>query len=172
MDHQAVAQLLGNYGEFAGSIAVFITLAYLAVQVKHGKQATEANIQIAQQNYALGLAQNQIARANLITQQVRSVALSPELAQIFAKFDSGGLDSLSDVERRQFHMWHIAQYYILDLQHYQYTLGLLDEDGWQDAVRRIKVQIEVWDSLHMQIEGRSAFAEEVARIRQAQLDPR
>lgn len=34
MDHQTFAQLLGNYGEFFGSIAVFATLAYLAVQVR------------------------------------------------------------------------------------------------------------------------------------------
>ena len=43
MDHQSFAQLLGNYGEFVGAIAVVVTLAYLAVQVKHGKEATEAN---------------------------------------------------------------------------------------------------------------------------------
>ena len=29
MDHQAIAQLLGNYGEFVGAIAVVITLIYL-----------------------------------------------------------------------------------------------------------------------------------------------
>ena len=44
MDHQAFAQLLGNYGEFVGAIAVVATLFYLAVQVRHGKEATEANI--------------------------------------------------------------------------------------------------------------------------------
>ena len=34
MDHLALAQLLGNYGEFIGAIAVVATLAYLAVQVR------------------------------------------------------------------------------------------------------------------------------------------
>ena len=34
MDHQAFAQLLGNYGEFLGAVAVVATLAYLAVQVR------------------------------------------------------------------------------------------------------------------------------------------
>ena len=62
-------------------------------------------------------------------------------------------------------MWHIAQYYLLDLQHSQYTLGLLDEDSWQDAVRRIKVQLGAWDQLDMDIVGRKAFAEEISRIR-------
>ena len=39
MDHQAFAQLLGNYGEFVGAIAVFATLAYLAVQVRQNTKA-------------------------------------------------------------------------------------------------------------------------------------
>jgi hypothetical protein len=38
-----LAQLLGSYGEFVGAIAVVVTLAYLAVQVKHSREATAAN---------------------------------------------------------------------------------------------------------------------------------
>ena len=38
MEHQALAQLLGNYGEFFGSIAVVVTLGYLAVQVRQNNQ--------------------------------------------------------------------------------------------------------------------------------------
>jgi hypothetical protein len=34
MDHQALAQLLGNYGELVGAIGVVITLGYLAVQIR------------------------------------------------------------------------------------------------------------------------------------------
>lgn len=43
MDLMSTAQLLGNLGEFGGAIAVVITLVYLAVQVRHSKEATEAN---------------------------------------------------------------------------------------------------------------------------------
>jgi hypothetical protein len=38
MDHQTFAQLLGNYGEFLGSIAVLVTLAYLAIQVRNSNK--------------------------------------------------------------------------------------------------------------------------------------
>lgn len=38
MDHQALAQLLGNYGEFIGSIAVLVTLVYLAAQVRNSNK--------------------------------------------------------------------------------------------------------------------------------------
>ncbi len=39
MDHQAIAQLLGNYGEFVGAIVVVITLGYLVVQVNQNTKA-------------------------------------------------------------------------------------------------------------------------------------
>ncbi len=38
MDHLTFAQLLGNYGEFIGSIAVLTTLAYLATQVRNSNK--------------------------------------------------------------------------------------------------------------------------------------
>ena len=44
MDHQAFAQLLGNYGEFFGAIAVVVTLVFLASQVRQSTrwQQTQA----------------------------------------------------------------------------------------------------------------------------------
>ena len=44
MDHQAFAQLLGNYGEFVGAIAVVVTLVYLARQIRHSADATKAAV--------------------------------------------------------------------------------------------------------------------------------
>ena len=43
MGLMSTAQLLGNLGEFVGAIAVVIALAYIAVQVRHSREATEAN---------------------------------------------------------------------------------------------------------------------------------
>ena len=42
MDHESIAQLLGNYGEFVGAIGVVITLAYLAFQIRQNTRATRA----------------------------------------------------------------------------------------------------------------------------------
>ncbi len=44
MDLMSIAQLLGNFGEFVGAIAVVVTLVYLAVQVKQSKVATEVRL--------------------------------------------------------------------------------------------------------------------------------
>mgnify|MGYP000273672369 CR=1 FL=1 len=43
MDHQAFAQLLGNYGEFFGAIAVVATLVYLTIQVRQHSQHIDAS---------------------------------------------------------------------------------------------------------------------------------
>ena len=40
MDHQAFAQLLGNYGEFVGALLVVATLAYLARQITQNSLKT------------------------------------------------------------------------------------------------------------------------------------
>ena len=42
MDHHAFAQLLGNYGEFIGSIAVVVTLIYLASQLRQNTKAMQS----------------------------------------------------------------------------------------------------------------------------------
>lgn len=44
MDHQAFAQLLGNYGEFVGSISVVATLVYLARQVRESSKLSRMQL--------------------------------------------------------------------------------------------------------------------------------
>ena len=158
---------LGALGEFFGSIAVFVTLIYLSIQVRQSKQATEANTHIAQQNYSTALAQNQLSRVGLITQQALAAAASRELSEIAVKYENEGIESLSEVELYRFSSFHMSIHYVLDSQHAQYSLGLLDEDSWLDAVRRIKEVVNVWDELDFEIVGRKAFADEVARIRES-----
>ncbi len=41
MDHETFAEMLGNYGDFLGAIAVLGTLLYLAVQIRQNKYAIE-----------------------------------------------------------------------------------------------------------------------------------
>ena len=60
------AQLLGNFGEFFGAFAVVATLFYLAVQVRHGKEATQANTKSVEQSERVSRAQVR----NSITEQI------------------------------------------------------------------------------------------------------
>ena len=43
MDHQTFAQLLGNYGEFVGAIAVVVTLVYLTTQIRQNTNAIRSS---------------------------------------------------------------------------------------------------------------------------------
>ena len=51
MDHQAIAQLMGNYGEFIGAIAVVGTLFYLAIQVRHSRDAMDASSKAIEESH-------------------------------------------------------------------------------------------------------------------------
>ncbi len=42
MDHQAIAEILGNYGEFVGAIGVVVTLGYLSVQIRQNTKTGRA----------------------------------------------------------------------------------------------------------------------------------
>ena len=85
MDHQAFAQLLGNYGEFLGSIAVLATLLYLSVQVRQAKN---------QLNLAGRQARADSARD--VLQQLSDIA--PIAAKLnFTSFGDFGLDSEENV---------------------------------------------------------------------------
>jgi len=44
MNHQYIAQLLGNHGKFLGAIAVFVTLIYLAGHLRQNTSALRSTI--------------------------------------------------------------------------------------------------------------------------------
>ena len=46
MDHLTFAELLGNYGEFVGAVAVVATLGYLILEVRRSRLATLASVEM------------------------------------------------------------------------------------------------------------------------------
>jgi hypothetical protein len=113
MDHQAFAQLLGNYGEFVGAIAVVITLAYLAIQIRQNTSVTRAA-----SHHAIVEALN---RGNL------AQAEDGELAQIWVSGteDRGGL---SEVERQRFDMLLLSYFHVFDSLWYSAKIGTVERD--------------------------------------------
>ena len=84
------AQLLGNFGEFVGAIAVVGTLGYLAVQVRQNAKSTESNA-IAQ------AASDHLAN-------MRSLVENPGLAVAEQKRQRG--DALDSLESIQLTVWY------------------------------------------------------------------
>ena len=90
-------QLLGNLGEFVGAIAVVVTLAYLAVQVRHGREATEINT-----NQLKGEAIREIN--NTEQSLVQSVQDNPELFSIVMR-SSFDWNSIGAKEQARAHLY-------------------------------------------------------------------
>lgn len=107
MDHQAFAQLLGNYGEFVGAIAVVATLIYLSIQVRHSKEATEANTKATNAGTSSYI-NDALAR---IHGAIRS---DGDFAEIWLR-GCRDLDALDEIERSRFvnhllEMLNLAEY--------------------------------------------------------------
>jgi hypothetical protein len=111
MNLMDVSQILGNFGEFAGSIGVLVTLAYLAVQIR---QNTSATLAASHQAITDSLNQGNIA-----------VARDAELAHIWV---TGCVDrtSLTQTERERLDSLLRAHFHVFDSLFYAANTGTGD----------------------------------------------
>lgn len=124
---------LGALGEFLGSIGVIITLVYLAIQVRHSKEAMDANTKSIK-------AQISQARTDNISANMRAVVHSDHLPRIGALESSAAdkrewFDNLSAEDRYRWRMWVVSQLNDVRNQFYQYQQGFLDESIWSTSTR-------------------------------------
>ncbi len=115
MDHQAFAQLLGNYGEFVGAIAVVVTLVYLAIQIRQNSFATKT-----------AAAQSVLV---LLNEMSNLGAASPENARIVIRGQTE-FEILNDDQKLQFALWMINFFRALDLAFQHYSNGLIAQSVW------------------------------------------
>ena len=136
MDLMNTAQLLGNFGEFVGAIAVVATLAYVAVQIRQNTCATQAA-----SHHAITDSLNQ---GNI------AIARDAELAQIWV---SGTTDrgSLAEAERQRLDMLLLAYFHVFDSLFYAASVGtgeqnlLLAEERGFSHLFRLPGVCEWWD---------------------------
>lgn len=145
MDHQAFAQLLGNYGEFVGAIAVVGTLAYLAVQVRQSRTATEANTRQLESASLREMASRMESRTLLL-------ATNTELADRIMRTEIDP-DSLEPIEVFQM-IWYLASW-VSDFEeaYRQFALGTIPEAALESRAinmrRLLQSQLlrEGWEQL-------------------------
>ena len=111
---------LGSLGEFIGSIAVLVTLIYVALQIRHNTHATRAA-----SHHAITDALNQL---NL------SLANNPELAQLWLT-GMNDRSSLSGVQLEQFDALIRTYMHVCDTMYYQAQVGAGDDGLWQAEQR-------------------------------------
>ena len=120
-----IAQLLGNLGEFVGAIAVVATLLYLAIQVRHSKEAIDVNTRTTKASLSYQAARN---RAELNAQLIDN----PELLNLMAKASSRSEPpQFNDEEKRRLSIADRRIMEGVDADYNLYRNGLLEEDYWQ-----------------------------------------
>jgi hypothetical protein len=119
MDHQAIAQLLGSYGEFIGAIAVVVTLAYLAVQLR---QTAKINKALATDHAARSLAEmNADAIKSESLWQALGNAHNPKL----------DVESLSGDDRAKALLAARVMLQRFYAEFYLFKAGILEEAVWE-----------------------------------------
>lgn len=161
MSLMETSQLLGNFGEFVGAIAVVVTLVYLAVQVRHSREATETNTR------SLRSVARIEAGKNWWEEAVR-LALSPDMARIVAQgFEDASV--LDDNDRERLVVWYMQHFFMKDTAYHQYLEGVLPEDVWKAhelvtfGLVRSESVMRVWDAGY--IPATTEFKAYIERLR-------
>jgi len=109
-------EAIGALGEIVGAAAVVMTLLYLASQIKHAKEATQAaGFQAASaldQEFLLVLGQD------------------PTTARVWATYMFGDMESLSEDERQQAFFLAGSMFRRLENIHQQKRLGTITDEAW------------------------------------------
>lgn len=136
MDLMSTAQLLGNFGEFIGSIAVLGTLVYLAIQIRHSRELLE-------KNHAIALSQVQQARADSGRDQWLLLSDSTHLASVVAT------DLGIDERTVRLRAYMGASLVHADNMVYQYDLGLVDDVSMARTTDMIRRNFDRWVELDL-----------------------
>ena len=126
MDFITTSQILGNVGEFVGAIAVVITLAYLAVQVRHSKEATDANSIIARTE-----GQNALLRG--YGDWVQLTTTHPDLVNVLRK-TLADWESATSEEQERANGWMLSAGLLAEQAQYMWSEKLINEQSYNGAI--------------------------------------
>ena len=116
-------EAIGAVGELIGAVTVFLTLLYLAIQIRQNSQAvknTAAQALLSELNGCLRLGSSNPDTA-------RAVILGQTL-----------FDELSEEGRAQFITWIFAWMRTIELAYFQYVQGYIDEEIWEGQVAHLQ----------------------------------
>jgi hypothetical protein len=134
MDHLTLAQLLGSYGEFVGSIVLVATLIYLSVQ-------TRQNTRVLQQNSQMHEATMYRANIDGVMNLQAILAQDTNLALIWKR----GLadEDLSDIEKTRFEAFLNMWLFDLEAKIYSFDHGVewVELGGLETLESHIKGQV-------------------------------
>lgn len=107
---------LGSLGEFISGIAVVVSLAYLAIQIRHNTRAVRSSMH-----------QDMIESSSRIAE---SISDNADLGRILLKADDD-YDSLTSVERIRFEAYAERIWANFESVFYSYRNSIIEEDLWE-----------------------------------------
>jgi len=107
---------LGSVGEFLSSIAVLVSLIYLAIQIRRSTEAARTSTY-----------QSVVSDFGALN---RAMASEPELSILFVNAMED-FDSLSVVEKARVSQLYFAVFHYFENMFYQYQKGYLESEVWQ-----------------------------------------
>ncbi len=165
--------LLGNVGEFVGAIAVVVTLFYLAVQVRHSREATDANTTALEESRRIALSGVYSERTKLridLERDILNSGLVSEIARVHSRRISGGndgedpLDELTGDQLQTYRRLRQMQVLMIENLLFQADQGLLDEEMLENAYRAIRRFGVEWQRLELLDTVRPSFAVTVSKV--------
>ncbi len=141
-------EVLGNLGEFLGSLAVFATLIYLALQVRQSKELLERNEKIALSQVHQARADSRI---NLSLSQM-DPSYPEKLIGLWGKRELP--ESLTSREAHIARNFMNANVVAIDNALYQGELGLIDVELLAAAQDTIVANFELWNALGVMMSPR------------------
>jgi len=152
---------MGSLGEFFGSIAVFLTLLYLIMEVRLSRRVTMAQI-YQQRSDAASSARSQAGSSPsqaLAVIHFRTLAYEVGVEAAAAE--------CTPVELAQISFYFSAQLHRIDNIHYQYTNKLIDEELYQaTVVNGIKESSQIWRHFNLLGSHRVSFIREIELLEQ------
>lgn len=123
---------MGNLGDFIGGIAVVATLVYLALQVRHGRSAMEANTAALEENRKLSLAQAYQQRLDHAAANVNSWRESEHVALYVGLVEP---TSAEDRVRLNYYLRQMMNF--CDNLEMQHSLGYIPDDLYEPQINEM-----------------------------------
>ena len=130
-------EAIGAVGEIVGALAVFLTLAYLAIQIRQNTKTIRH--------------QNEQARAEFLASIVESSYNSDHMPPILTKIGSD--EALNAEEIMRYSMWMIANCKLQDFNLYQVSSGVTRESNTRSIVFFVEFMIapsrfsrQIWEN--------------------------
>ena len=173
MTGMEITEVLGNLGDFLGAIAVFGTIVYLAIQVRHSRLATDANTRAIDETRELATAQAFETRQRWLGEWVRAWSMQDDqtvltMFQLSAGHEayatSADLLGAIGPEKAEHAVGYLVELlYTMENAFYQHQHGFLDDEGYDTLVQQIRTWVPLMEKMGVPIDTRRKSFERMVR---------